>query len=90
MDQDWPFEVETQCGGVFGISITGNWGIFYRCCQLNGELNDEWSNLNEDIWVRFNLFIFVILYIIFALPFLLHVLESFLYLLQFWKALKLL
>jgi len=53
MDEDWPVEFETQCGAIIGISITGNWGIFYRCCQLNVELNDEWSNLNEDIWVRF-------------------------------------
>lgn len=53
MDDDWPFETGTQCAGAGSISITGNWSIFYRCCQLNGELNDEWSLLNEDIWVCF-------------------------------------
>lgn len=61
MDSDWPLEIETHCGrsGVCGLSITGNWGIFYRCCQLNCELNDEWSLLNEDIWVCYY-FLFII------------------------------
>lgn len=32
--------------------IAGHWSLFFRICSLNHELNSEWEELNEEIWVR--------------------------------------
>jgi len=53
MEEDWPLIFQSYDSEMRRVSITGNWKIFYRCCELNNELNEEWDQLNYDIWVRF-------------------------------------
>lgn len=38
---------------------------FYRNYGINKELNDEWDELNDEIWVCFNSFILFIIYHLF-------------------------
>lgn len=49
-------------GGFY--AIRGYWSSFYRRFSLNEELNIEWKQINEEIWVRFS-FLFCFLTFLF-------------------------